>query len=429
MEDFAQDNNGAITAITNEAKEIINYLKKNPQMGKLTDEIQTLLNSLTSSVSEMYIFSKQNNEYQSKIKLAIKTKGDTENQIKEDKLKLDNLTNEINSLNNKIDDSKTREEKKELDMNNYRIEIAKLSERLEEDFYTSTLSSEIQKIQDLESEIEIKKDNLTEKMLESEILHSKKSELQKVLFQKQKELEKKNEDYDNTENNLNEETKKVEEKRKKNEEMKDKLQLLADEKKNKETEKDEMTLKQKETLEKIENLKKEKMSLEKALKKAEAESQTIKKHGIQRLEKNNKEMIEKNKTIKQSIIDKQKEIDQKEPILKKYEKERNQYMLEQTKLIAEIKKNREQIDVLENNLKKLNKETEEHEAEIKSKDAQLSILKTELLKKKKEDSNASQKLQKLYDEVNEVQEQINALFSENRRMDLKIFGLKTEAIN
>ena len=84
---------------------------------------------------------------------------------------------------------------------------------------------------------------------------------------------------------------------------------------------------------------------------------------------------------------------------------------------------------MENNLKKLNKETEEHEAEIKSKDAQLSILKTELLKKKKEDSNASQKLQKLYDEVNEVQEQINALFSENRRMDLKIFGLKTEAIN
>ena len=137
---------------------------------------------------------------------------------------------------------------------------------------------------------------------------------------------------------------------------------------------------------------------------------------------------EKEKKLREQIKDLVEENDAKTKEIRDLDKEARQYKKKADEYDKKIRKYNAKLDAVLEQIKDARLQGMNLENDIRKQENEFTKKKSELTKGQKDDATENQKLEKLAEKVFEIKNQIAALNGANRRMEIKIRGMKNETL-
>ena len=423
---YSQDN--LFVEIKTDIDEFIHVLSNNPVLAELKGQVDTMFQALESQYSNVNMTQRQIIDVRTKLKTNVKNKTEVTKSIEDDLERFETLKKECENYNLKIDQVKFEEEEKEKNLIDQKIEISRLIQKKENDTLANFSAKDVARKQELNSEkdkleLELKEtqDKKEQAFDKTYKLNLEKNDVEKLCQQKRKQLL-----------DLEKQKLELEKQIAAAKLLKDKTDIEFKNLKLDSTNKEEQLKRlNKETETYMEEKKKlatNKENKDAQIKDIKGQIQLLQNKKIPQINHEKIENEEKEKKLREQIKDLIEENDAKTKEIRDIDKEARAYKKKGDEYQKKIDKYNLKLDDLLEKIKIARNEGMNLENDIRKKENEFTKKKSELTKGQKDDATENQKLEKLAEKVFEIKNQIAALNGANRRMEIKIRGMKNETL-
>jgi len=423
---YSQDN--LFVEIKTDIDEFIHVLSNNPVLAELKGQVDTMFQALESQYSNVNMTQRQIIDVRTKLKTNVKNKTEVTKSIEDDLERFETLKKECENYNLKIDQVKFEEEEKEKKLIDQKIEISRLIQKKENDTLANFSAKDVARKQELNSEkdkleLELKEtqDKKEQAFDKTYKLNLEKNDVEKLCQQKRKQLL-----------DLEKQKLELEKQIAAAKLLKDKTDIEFKNLKLDSTNKEEQLKRlNKETETYMEEKKKlatNKENKDAQIKDIKGQIQLLQNKKIPQINHEKIENEEKEKKLREQIKDLIEENDAKTKEIRDIDKEARAYKKKGDEYQKKIDKYNLKLDDLLEKIKIARNEGMNLENDIRKKENEFTKKKSELTKGQKDDATENQKLEKLAEKVFEIKNQIAALNGANRRMEIKIRGMKNETL-
>ena len=423
---YSQDN--LFVEIKTDIDEFIHVLSNNPVLAELKGQVDTMFQALESQYSNVNMTQRQIIDVRTKLKTNVKNKTEVTKSIEDDLERFETLKKECENYNLKIDQVKFEEEEKEKKLIDQKIEISRLIQKKENDTLANFSAKDVARKQELNSEkdkleLELKEtqDKKEQAFDKTYKLNLEKNDVEKLCQQKRKQLL-----------DLEKQKLELEKQIAAAKLLKDKTDIEFKNLKLDSTNKEEQLKRlNKETETYMEEKKKlatNKENKDAQIKDIKGQIQLLQNKKIPQINHEKIENEEKEKKLREQIKDLIEENDAKTKEIRDIDKEARAYKKKGDEYQKKIDKYNLKLDDLLEKIKIARNEGMNLENDIRKRENEFTKKKSELTKGQKDDATENQKLEKLAEKVFEIKNQIAALNGANRRMEIKIRGMKNETL-
>jgi len=423
---YSQDN--LFVEIKTDIDEFIHVLSNNPVLAELKGQVDTMFQALESQYSNVNMTQRQIIDVRTKLKTNVKNKTEVTKSIEDDLERFETLKKECENYNLKIDQVKFEEEEKEKKLIDQKIEISRLIQKKENDTLANFSAKDVARKQELNSEkdkleLELKEtqDKKEQAFDKTYKLNLEKNDVEKLCQQKRKQLL-----------DLEKQKLELEKQIAAAKLLKDKTDIEFKNLKLDSTNKEEQLKRlNKETETYMEEKKKlatNKENKDAQIKDIKGQIKLLQNKKIPQINHEKIENEEKEKKLREQIKDLIEENDAKTKEIRDIDKEARAYKKKGDEYQKKIDKYNLKLDDLLEKIKIARNEGMNLENDIRKKENEFTKKKSELTKGQKDDATENQKLEKLAEKVFEIKNQIAALNGANRRMEIKIRGMKNETL-
>ena len=423
---YSQDN--LFVEIKTDIDEFIHVLSNNPVLAELKGQVDTMFQALESQYSNVNMTQRQIIDVRTKLKTNVKNKTEVTKSIEDDLERFETLKKECENYNLKIDQVKFEEEEKEKKLIDQKIEISRLIQKKENDTLANFSAKDVARKQELNSEkdkleLELKEtqDKKEQAFDKTYKLNLEKNDVEKLCQQKRKQLL-----------DLEKQKLELEKQIAAAKLLKDKTDIEFKNLKLDSTNKEEQLKRlNKETETYMQEKKKlatNKENKDAQIKDIKGQIQLLQNKKIPQINHEKIENEEKEKKLREQIKDLIEENDAKTKEIRDIDKEARAYKKKGDEYQKKIDKYNLKLDDLLEKIKIARNEGMNLENDIRKKENEFTKKKSELTKGQKDDATENQKLEKLAEKVFEIKNQIAALNGANRRMEIKIRGMKNETL-
>ena len=423
---YSQDN--LFVEIKTDIDEFIHVLSNNPVLSELKVQVDTMFQALESQYSNVNMTQRQIIDVRTKLKTNVKNKTEVTKSIEDDLERFETLKKECENYNLKIDQVKFEEEEKEKKLIDQKIEISRLIQKKENDTLANFSAKDVARKQELNSEkdkleLELKEtaDKKEQAFDKTYKLNLEKNEVEKLCQQKRKHLL----DLEKQKLDLEKQiaAAKV---------LKDKTDIEFKNLKLDSTNKEEQLKRlNKETetyMEERKKLSTNKENKDAQIKDIKGQIQLLQNKKIPQINHEKAENEEKEKQLREQIKDLIEENEAKTKEIRDVDKETRAYKKKADEYEKKIRKHNIKLNELLEKIKDARIEGMNLENDIRKQENEFTKKKSELTKGQKDDATENQKLEKLAEKVFEIKNQIASLNGANRRMEIKIRGMKNETL-
>jgi len=423
---YSQDN--LFVEIKTDIDEFIHVLSNNPSLSELKGQVDTMFQALESQYSNVNMTQRQIIDIRTKLKTNVKNKTEVTKSIEDDLERFETLKKECENYNLKIDQVKFEEEEKEKKLIDQKIEISRLIQKKENDTLANFSAKDVARKQELNSEkdkldLEIKEtaDKKEQAFDKTYKLNLEKNEVEKLCQQKRKhllDLEKQKLDLE----------KQIAAAKILKDKTDTEFKTLKLDSTNKEEQLKRLNKETETLMEERKKLLTNKENKDAQIKDIKGQIQLLQNKKIPQINHEKIENQEKEKKLREQIKDLVEENEAKTKEIRDIDKETRTYKKKADEYDRKIKKNFARLDYLLDKIKNARIEGMNLENDIRKQENEFTKKKSELTKGQKDDATENQKLEKLAEKVFEIKNQIAALNGANRRMEIKIRGMKNETL-